>query len=403
MTPPSGPAHTTPVLILRRRPGPLQHGTLAAARTMGRWGVPVYVVSGDGGEPCTSSRYMTGKLQLPLDGDADGWVNALMRGPDSLDGGILLPVDDASAVTVAEYANDLGRRFRLPDACGDLHRRLTSKRFLSDLADSLGVAVPGSETVDSPGQAAVVAERFGFPVVLKAAEMVGDAGATAGESVAVVRDITALLRRWRSVAGEPARPVIVQEFLGPDVATIWMFNGYFDGHATCRFAATGVKLRQHPLSGGATTLGVCRSNPELESIATGLMSALGYRGPVDMDFCFDARDQRYKLLDVNPRVGATFRLFATAQLDVVRTMYLDLVGRDVPAARPAEGRRWLDEFAELAAWRARANAVDRPRWSRPAIRGVQETAWWARDDPAPFARLASTLPRRALRQLATRR
>jgi predicted ATP-grasp superfamily ATP-dependent carboligase len=34
---------------------------------------------------------------------------------------------------------------------------------------------------------------------------------------------------------------------------------------------------------------------------------------VDLGFRYDARDSRYKPLDVNPRIGATFRLFVDAE------------------------------------------------------------------------------------------
>ena len=39
------------------------------------------------------------------------------------------------------------------------------------------------------------------------------------------------------------------------------------------------------------------------------MKEVGYRGILDIGWRYDARDDRYKLLDVNPRLGASFRLF----------------------------------------------------------------------------------------------
>ena len=56
-----------------------------------------------------------------------------------------------------------------------------------------------------------------------------------------------------------------------------------------------------------------------------LMQAVRYRGPLDMGYRFDARDGQYKLLDVNPRIGSTFRLFAAENgLDISRVLYLHL-------------------------------------------------------------------------------
>jgi len=57
---------------------------------------------------------------------------------------------------------------------------------------------------------------------------------------------------------------------------------------------------------------------------------------------FDARDGKYKLLDVNPRIGSTFRLFAAQNgLDVARALYLDVTAQPVPCAQVSEGASGL--------------------------------------------------------------
>src|SRR5579863_3621357 len=89
---------------------------------------------------------------------------------------------------------------------------------------------------------------------------------------------------------------------------------------------------------------------------TAFMKAVGYRGIVDIDFRYDSRDGEYKILDVNSRIGSTFRLFVSRTgMDVARALYLDLTGQDVPVATLAAGRKWmvedLDLVASLGYWR----------------------------------------------------
>ncbi len=124
-----------------------------------------------------------------------------------------------------------------------------------------------------------------------------------------------------------------------------------------------------------------------------------------LDFCHDKRDGLWKLVDVNPRAGANFRLFVDQQgLDVVRALYLDLTGQSLPAVEPAWGRRWLVEDKDLQALRAYKSegSLTLGAWLN-SLRSVSELAHIAVDDPWPstvFAtRWVSKLMRRGLGRL----
>src|SRR5207245_2272564 len=106
------------------------------------------------------------------------------------------------------------------------------------------------------------------------------------------------------------------------------------------------------------------------------MWALGYQGVLDVGYRYDARDGLYKLLDPNPRVGATFRLFLDAQgLDVVRVLYCDLTRQPVWPTRVREGRKWLveDRGLESSLAQIRAGALTPRRWLR-SFPGVERQA-----------------------------
>src|SRR5262249_53343041 len=140
--------------------------------------------------------------------------------------------------------------------------------------------------------------------------------------------------------------------------SVWMFNGYFDAHSDCLVGFTGQKLRQNPPYTGATTLGMCGPNVAVEEATCGFMKALGYRGILDIGWRYDIRDGQYKVLDANPRIGATFRLFVgTNGMDVARALYLDLTGQAVPRSCAPGGRKWVvenqDATASLVYWKDR--------------------------------------------------
>jgi predicted ATP-grasp superfamily ATP-dependent carboligase len=190
------------------------------------------------------------------------------------------------------------------------------------------------------------------------------------------------------------------------VETIWMFNGYFNQESECLIGLTGRKIRQFPAYTGATSLGVCVENERVAQLSRSFMKAIGYRGVLDMGYRFDARDGQYKVLDVNPRVGATFRLFGdTAGLDVVRALYLDLTGQEVRPGLPREGRKWIAENCDVLSGleHRRGGELTLPGWLR-SLPGTQEAAWFSVDDPLPFAVMCATFfPRVALDRFKARK
>jgi len=165
-----------------------------------------------------------------------------------------------------------------------------------------------------------------------------------------------------------------------------MFNGYFDAHSDCLAGFTGRKLRQTPPYTGVTSLGICLRNDVVEQTTRQWMKRLGYSGILDIGYRFDARDGSYKVLDVNPRIGATFRLFVGDNgIDVARAQYLDLTGQSVPPSQQVDGRKWLVEGGDLDSFlRYRRDGKLTTREWLVSLAGVRETAYFARDDLKPF-------------------
>ena len=206
-----------------------------------------------------------------------------------------------------------------------------------------------------------------------------------GKKMFIVRSRKELLELYDRIESPEAPNLMLQEYIPGGDDTVWMFNGYFNADSECLAGFTGKKIRQSPVYTGSTTLGVCLRNDPVDDLTRRFMKSVGYRGILDVGYRYDARDGQFKVLDVNPRIGATFRLFVgDGGLDVARAFYLDMTGQQVPASRPFEGRKWLVEDRDLASslryWRD-AN-LTLARWLT-SFAGVQETAYLTGDDILP--------------------
>lgn len=375
----------TPIVILGLAGLSMHHGALGAMRSAGRLGIAVFDVRRGGDSQIERSRYCSGSLWLPTGADEEHLLEAVCTFGREHYRAILLAVDDAGAMFVDDHAQELSDVFLLPSQPPGLARRLADKRTMYGLCQEHSIATPRSSFPTSETDVREQAGTTGFPVVLKRIDA-SHPVAPATPNVFVAHDSEELLAAYRSMESTLSPNVMLQEHIPGGPEADWMFNGYFDGESRCKASFVGRKLRQSPPGAGATTLGLCQSNHEVKQTSERFMTALGYRGPVDADYRLDRRDGRYKLLDVNPRIGASFRLFAADDgTDVLRAMYMDLTGEDARVVGQRDGRRWLVEPLDLRSSliHARRGELTMREWLA-SMRGVEEGAWWARDDPLPF-------------------
>jgi D-aspartate ligase len=362
-------------------------GPLGVMRSLGRLGVKVYGLRHHSRSASTSSRYCSGTVSVGSDGrpwpdDARTLAELAAAGKRLGEGTILIPGSDEWSILVAGHSAYLARWFRFPIVPLDLVEALAAKDGLYRLATTHGLPTPRIVFPGSREQAVSESSRLQYPVMLKPVRSRPDV-----LEKAVAGDRRQLLEAYRWMEESPHAPnVMFQEYIPGTDSDVWIFNGYFDAESRCHAAFTGVKIRQHPAKMGIASLGELRQNESVIKATCDFMRAVGYRGIVDIGYRFDGRDGRYKVLDINPRLGGAFRMFVDENgMDVARAMYLDLTGQPVPAVAPKYGRRWINETADLVAAThyRRLDGLTLTAWLR-SLRGIREGATWGSDDPVPF-------------------
>jgi len=391
-----------PVLLFTRLSGILSHGTLGAMRSLGRLGVPVYWSVPEPLPAAASSRYAAGIFNCEEAASGDEVIAHLEEVRRELGARpILVPTDDVAARFVEEHAAALRPSFVFPEQPRGLPARLVDKRQMYELCLELGVPTPQTRFFSSREELVSIADSSSYPVVFKGIDTTL-AGQETGFRMVIASDRDQLLRAHAALDDEREPRFMVQDYIPGSAQTTWMFNGYFDADSECRLGVCGRKLRQSPPYTGATSLGECRENPAVRDTTVSLMKRLGYRGILDIGYRFDRRDGQYKLLDANPRLGASFRLFVDSNgLDVVRALYSDLSGGSL--SRPGStvaGRKWLVETSDAAsAIVYRRDGLLSTRAWLGSLRGIEETAWMAADDVKPGIRHYGVASRKLARLL----
>ena len=387
-----------PVLVLHMQ----HHGALGVMRSLGRLGVPTYGVHSTHRPVASFSKYCRKVFAVDLDGapeeESVDRLRGIARGIGSKP--LLIATNDESALFVARNASQLQDGFLFPANPIHVVWSLYNKKAMYLLAKQLSIPTPETVFPESRKDVLEFGERAQFPVMLKASDNIRTSR-QAGKKMVIARSKDDLIGQYHAMEDGSHPSLMIQEYIPGRDDSVWMLNGYFDEHSECLFSITAKKIHQTPVYTGMTALGVCLPNPAIASSTKTLVRAVGYKGILDIGYRYDARDGLYKLLDVNPRLGATFRLFVGHNgMDVTRAKYLHFTGQPVPVSDICTGRKWILEDADLVSCVQyyRDGVLSLRNWLG-SYRGIKECAWYAADDVMPFLRMCSLFAMSVVRKI----
>lgn len=372
-----------PTLIFKASRDTIHHGALGVARTLGRLGVPVYAIVEDRYTPLATSRHVKKAFVWESwPSDRETFLKAMSRIGEIINHPtILIPLDDLSAVFVAENASALSRWFLFPQLPFDLPRHLANKVNFHSLCAKIGIPCARSVVPRFADDIHDFIKQTTFPVVVKAAnqwQLLHNR-----YNALVIQTREALLEFYEHTELEERSRMILQEYIpGED----WIYHGYCNANMDLYVSFTGKKLLAYPPDAGSTALGISVRNEPLLSQSEKLLKAISYSGITDMDWRRDKRDGQYKILDCNPRVGMNFRMFEnSAAIDVVRAQHLNLTGRSIDCPPMIEGRLFtVESFYLLAVLRGGRRSTLTTEKNRHPLARCRELAWWSSNDWVPF-------------------
>ena len=141
---------------------------LGAVRSLGRQGLPVWVLVGEH-RVATTSRYCTRTLPWPRESEAAqcAWLLELAA-THGLQGWIIFPSDDESAAMLSRHHAVLAEHFALTTPPWETLRWAYDKRLTNNLAAHLSIPTPQTWYPQNEDQlTALIEQGVTFPAVLK--------------------------------------------------------------------------------------------------------------------------------------------------------------------------------------------------------------------------------------------
>jgi predicted ATP-grasp superfamily ATP-dependent carboligase len=326
------------------------HVSIAVARSLGRRGIPVWLLAS---HPLPRlSRYVRRSFSWPGAEHPDGVSSIVdVAARHGLKGWVLFATGDEDMRLIAQNHALLASHFRVATANWDTIRWVYDKRLTYRRAAALGIDCPrGFQPRDLE---TVRQSDVQFPVVLKPACRDGINELTKAKAwKADDRDaLLALYRRATSLVGNDA--VIVQEWIPGNGDTQFSYAGLWDrGKPVASLVAR--RARQYPVDfGRSSTFVETVEQEQVETLACRFLESLSYSGVVEIEFKYDRRDRRYKLLDVNGRFWTWTGLGQLADVDFPYLAWRQALGQDAPRA-PAKtsvktGVAWMHASRDILA------------------------------------------------------
>jgi D-aspartate ligase len=356
---------------------------LTIARSLGRQGIPVWVASPPNIKLASFSRYTQRTVVWP-NGDFEAQATFLVELAEKykLDQWVLLPTSDESAALLAKFHAVLSRWFRVSTPpwhvlCWAYDKRLTYRLAAEENVDyPLTICPTTEEDLRIAG--------CEFPAILKPATH-AIINRFTSDKAWPARNREELLVRYRA-ARELIPPdlILVQEMIPGGGESQFSFAALCrDGEAIAWLTAR--RTRQYPIDFGYSSSFVeTLEVPEIVAPSQRLLAAIRYTGLVEVEYKFDARCKRYKLLDINPRLWTWSPLGALAGTDFPYLLWQMMMGESVSKQTGHAGVRWVRMSTDIPAaiheiLRGRLTPTEYLR----SLRGPTAFALMAIDDPLP--------------------
>lgn len=314
-----------------------QRSALAAARSLGSEGVEVVVGASKLRSLASSSKYCRDAFSYrPPDSDPGGFLSDVLEAAARREGSVLFPMTDMTLNEILLNRGLFAGTARIPFPDYALYDALSDKESLFRQARGLGLPMPETLfTSDYMDRAKLCSEAslLGFPLVVKASHSRARAGESyVSSSVAYVENSLELEAILGKAPYAGMRCLVQEKIRGPGIGVFLLAR---HGEVLARFAHC--RIREKPPSGGVSVL--CESiEPPARAMETAsmLISANAWHGVAMVEFKWDEREARPKLIEVNGRFWGSLNLAIRAGVNFPFLLYRMALG--FPAAGP-EGYR----------------------------------------------------------------
>ncbi len=292
---------------------------LAIARSLGRKGIEVHCGEEFPFNITSFSKYIKKTWIYPSpELHPDWFLKELKRITIAENFDMIIPVRDAATLLVARYADDLSKITNIYVADYNLVETLQDKGKTIRLARECGVPHPETFFPEEVDLGDIIAS-IETPFLIRARTSSGSRG------IAYVRNHDEFRQRYESVRNTFGEPIIQAYIRKQSYCTACVL---LDQNSEEVASFTYERVKEYPLSGGPTVVGISCDNPQVKAYALRLLQDFEWKGVAEVEFIIDEKGEP-KLLEVNPRYWMPLHLAIYSKVDFPYLHYKLATGQKV--------------------------------------------------------------------------
>lgn len=292
---------------------------------------------------------------------------------------------DIFLLTVSQNRYKLSDHFLFNLPARETIESIADKYRQHQLAQSVKVDTPLTYCLDSIAAAEKAAPVLPYPVFIKALDVNTWKKAISGTMKGfVIKNRSELLGHLSELSAKKVAAIVQEIIPGPDT-NHYKFCGYADRDGRLLLGFTLRKIRQNPVHFGVGAVVESIDYPELHEIGSKFFKAIDYRGVGSAEFKYDERDNKLKLIELNPRYWQQNSLGTACGMNFPLVDYLEVTGQNPgPRLEHRTGIKWVNRYMDLDSFlKYRKEKVLTFRAWRKSLKGKKIYSDFSWRDPIP--------------------
>lgn len=313
-----------------------ERAALAVIRSLGRRGIEVVAADSSSFNSGFLSKYCSRRIIYPSpQKNKRKFVDSMLHLIKNENFDLLIPITDFTMVPILERKDEFEEYVRVAIPPYETAIKALDKAQTFKIAEEYGIPYPKTFLLEDPDTLKKIASDLRYPVVVKPRMKVFWKGERA-ITLKVTRknyaynseDLTTKYVKIQSQLnglGVPHYFFLIQEFAKGEGYGVEVLMHNSEPKAVFMHK----RLREYPITGGASTLRVSVRNEKLESYAVNLLNAMDWQGVAMVEFKLDEKSGCASLIEVNGRFWGSLQLAINAGVDFPYLLYKSIVEGNV--------------------------------------------------------------------------